>query len=199
MAGTGGAAMEASFWCDACSRLRRPGAHGEPVTACSRCGAAAAALEAIVEVVDARAFIEACHPEAGLRATAAAAPLPTVTVAVGDDCAVCLERLAPGASAAVTPCEHAYHPQCIAPWLEARGTCPLCRAHVAGGGKADRDGLVLCRFDGGRFGLGRRVAGRVHGLRFLDKDGKIERSRVAGVFKGAHLDARMAVRALRRV
>ncbi|KAL6614178.1 hypothetical protein ACP70R_036448 [Stipagrostis hirtigluma subsp. patula] len=167
MATTSG--MEASMWCHACSRLRRPGAQGEPVAACSHCGIPAVALEAVVDVVDPRAFVYGCHPEAGLRAPA---PLPAVTVGgAGGDCAVCLEKLAPGASAAVTPCGHLYHPRCVAPWIKARGTCPLCRAHVGGG---DRDGLVLCHFNSGRLGLGRRIAGRIHGVRYLDKDGKLD-------------------------
>ncbi|KAE8811194.1 E3 ubiquitin-protein ligase ATL6-like [Hordeum vulgare] len=27
-------------------------------------------------------------------------------------------------------CSHAFHPECIDPWLEARITCPLCRANL---------------------------------------------------------------------
>uniref|UniRef100_K3XR74 RING-type domain-containing protein n=1 Tax=Setaria italica TaxID=4555 RepID=K3XR74_SETIT len=193
MPGTSG--MEASFWCYACSRLRRPCAQGEPVAGCTRCGTPAAALEGIVDVVDAGAFVHACHPEAGLIKPPAPS-LPTVTIrAAGRDCAVCMEELKPGVIAAVTPCEHVYHPPCVAPWLQARGTCPLCRAPVAGA--SDRDGLVTCRFPSGRIGLGRRVAGRIHGVRMLDEGGKLVRPRVLQRgFKGVHLHARMTLGAL---
>ena len=181
--------MEASFWCYACSRLRRPGA--QAVAGCTRCGLPVAALEGIVGVVDAGAFLHACHPEAGLRTPA---PLPTVTVrGAGRDCAVCMEELMPGASAAVTPCGHVYHPHCVAPWLEARGTCPLCRAPVVGGA-GDRDGLVACHLPGGQIGLGRRVAGRVYGVRILEEDGKLVRPRVLRCgFKGVRIRARLAI------
>ncbi|RLN21680.1 hypothetical protein C2845_PM07G28350 [Panicum miliaceum] len=185
--------MEASFWCNACSRLRRPRAQGgEPVAGCTRCGTPAAALEGIVGVVDAGGFLHACHPEARPRPPA---PLPTVTVrGAGRDCAVCMEELEPGASAAVTPCEHAYHPHCVAPWLEARDTCPLCRAPVGGAG--ERDGLVACHLPGGRIGLGRRVAGRIDGVRILDEDGKLERARaLRRGYKGVGLRARIAATA----
>ncbi|CAL4953705.1 unnamed protein product [Urochloa decumbens] len=187
---TGG--MEASFWCHRCSRLCRPRAEGEPVAGCTRCGTSAVALEAIVGAVDAGAFVHACHPDAALRTPA---PLPTVTVrAAGRDCAVCTEELSPGADAAViTPCEHAYHPSCVAPWIEARGTCPLCRAPVAGAGAGagDHDGLVACHLRVGRIGLGRRVAGRIFGVRIVDEDGKLVRPpRVLRWFKWVRLHGR---------
>ncbi|CAO2195226.1 unnamed protein product [Urochloa humidicola] len=185
---TSSSGMEASFWCYACSRLRRPRADGEPVAGCTRCGTPAVALEAIVGVVDAGAFVHACHPDAGLLLrTPAPSSLPTVTVrAAGRDCAVCMEELSPGAAAAViTPCGHAYHPSCVAPWIEARGTCPLCRGPVGVGGGGDRDGFVECRLPGGRIGLGRRIAGRIYGVRILDEDGKFVRPpRVVRGFKG---------------
>ncbi|CAO1942244.1 unnamed protein product [Urochloa humidicola] len=189
--------MEASFWCYRCSRLRRPCADGEPpVAGCTRCGTSAVALEAIVGVVDAGAFLDACHPDAGLLRSPAPS-LPTVTVrAAGRDCAVCMEELTPGSIAAViTPCEHAYHPSCVAPWIEARGTCPLCRAPVGGvAGDDDRDGLVACRLSAGRIGLGRRVAGRIFGVRILDEDGKVVRPSVLRWFKGVRLHGRGRVR-----
>lgn len=122
------------LWCCACNRL-------DSTVCCARCGNPA--LEAVVDVVDAGAFLDSCHPAAASRSSE---KLATVAVRdAGRDCAVCMEDLVPGSEALVTPCGHAYHPGCVAPWLEDRGTCPLCRAHVGG-----RDGLVLCHFDGGR-------------------------------------------------
>ena len=113
-------------------------------------------------------------------------------------CAICKARLAEagwGGLRWLRPCGHVYHPHCVAPWLEARGTCPLCRAPVVGGA-GDRDGLVACHLPGGRIGLGRRVAGRVYEVRILDEDGKLVRPRVLQRgFKGVRLRlrARMAV------
>lgn len=173
---TSGTERDASFWCLACSRLHRTRA-GEAVAACPSCGAPGTALEGIVDVVDADTFLYGCHP-AGPRAGAgddATARLAAVTVRdAGRTCAVCLDELEPGASALVTPCEHVYHPLCITPWLEISGTCPLCRRGSTPEDDAP-DGLVLCDLQGGQFGLGQRVAGRVFTVRILDKDGKLVR------------------------
>ncbi|KAF8775343.1 hypothetical protein HU200_004755 [Digitaria exilis] len=185
--------MEASFWCYACSCLCQPRAQGEqPIGSCTHCGTPAATLERIVDAMDAGTFLHACHPEATLRG--ATALLPTATVlAAGRDCAVCMEELEPGTVASViTPCEHAYHPPCVAPWIEARGTCPLCRA-PAGDYAGERDGLVTCRFDRGRIGLGRRVAGRIYGVRVLTEEGKLVRPGVLRGFKGLRLRARITI------
>ncbi|WVZ68210.1 hypothetical protein U9M48_017173 [Paspalum notatum var. saurae] len=184
---SGNSGTEVYFWCSACRRLRhRHRAEGEPVAGCTHCGVPSAALELVVDVVDVGAFVHACHPDAVLRGPAPV-PLPAATVnESGHDCAVCLDELRPGASAVVTRCEHVYHPRCIAPWLEARGTCPLCRAPVD---DADRDGLVTCQFSDGRTGLGRRVGGRIYGIMILDGDGKLARPRGLSAFKGVRLRA----------
>ncbi|XP_057456707.1 uncharacterized protein LOC130747708 [Lotus japonicus] len=42
-------------------------------------------------------------------------------------CAVCKDQIAVDAEAKQLPCEHLYHSDCITPWLELRGSCPLCR------------------------------------------------------------------------
>ncbi|TVU01890.1 hypothetical protein EJB05_52656, partial [Eragrostis curvula] len=133
-----------------------------------------------------------CHPDARLRC--AKEELPAVTVRdAGRDCAVCLEELQPGESAVVTPCEHVYHARCIAPWVQARGTCPLCRTHVGAG---DRDGLVLCTFGAGRrLGLGRRVAGRIFGVKVLAADGTLARPR-RPLIQGMLLRTRISLGAL---
>jgi hypothetical protein len=50
-------------------------------------------------------------------------------------CSICLEAPAPGQAVTTLPyCCHAYHRDCITPWLQekgrARATCPLCKAPV---------------------------------------------------------------------
>lgn len=47
------------------------------------------------------------------------------------ECAVCLTAFEEGDDLRLLPhCSHAFHPECIDPWLEARVTCPLCRANL---------------------------------------------------------------------
>jgi len=59
-------------------------------------------------------------------------------------CAICLEplegsRLNPGfgrTKAKWLPCSHGFHAFCIAAWLSARSTCPLCRTPMSGQAEA---------------------------------------------------------------
>uniref|UniRef100_A0ACD5UB95 Uncharacterized protein n=1 Tax=Avena sativa TaxID=4498 RepID=A0ACD5UB95_AVESA len=47
------------------------------------------------------------------------------------ECAVCLTAFEEGDDLRLLPhCSHVFHPECIDPWLEARITCPLCRANL---------------------------------------------------------------------
>ncbi|CAM0955646.1 unnamed protein product [Alopecurus aequalis] len=47
------------------------------------------------------------------------------------ECAVCLTASEEADDLRLLPhCSHAFHPECIDPWLEARTTCPLCRANL---------------------------------------------------------------------
>ncbi|KAF7027408.1 hypothetical protein CFC21_039454 [Triticum aestivum] len=47
------------------------------------------------------------------------------------ECAVCLTEFEDDDDMRLLPhCSHAFHPECIDPWLESRTTCPLCRANL---------------------------------------------------------------------
>ncbi|KAF0906467.1 hypothetical protein E2562_011460 [Oryza meyeriana var. granulata] len=69
---------------------------------------------------------------------AAAAAIPIVPYAEirkhrssGLECAVCLTTFDDGNDLRLLPhCSHAFHPDCIDPWLEGHVTCPLCRANL---------------------------------------------------------------------
>ncbi|KAK9819886.1 hypothetical protein WJX72_003607 [[Myrmecia] bisecta] len=47
----------------------------------------------------------------------------------GVQCAVCREDLKVGDEVQIMPCNdsHVYHPPCLAPWLTAHNSCPVCR------------------------------------------------------------------------
>lgn len=42
-------------------------------------------------------------------------------------CSVCMEDFVLKESVRQLPCSHIYHNDCIIPWLEMHGTCPICR------------------------------------------------------------------------
>ena len=42
-------------------------------------------------------------------------------------CAICLEIIDPLATLRALPCQHAFHPHCVDPWLRIRNCCPLCK------------------------------------------------------------------------
>lgn len=61
--------------------------------------------------------------------------LPTTTVPQQfiDDktqCHVCMEDFVLHEEVKQLPCKHVYHQDCITPWLELHGTCPICRQVV---------------------------------------------------------------------
>ncbi|KAL2160143.1 hypothetical protein VTH06DRAFT_1798 [Thermothelomyces fergusii] len=45
-------------------------------------------------------------------------------------CAICVDDMARGEKAAVLPCDHFFHGDCVLPWLKMHGTCPVCRRSV---------------------------------------------------------------------
>ncbi|KAK3096579.1 hypothetical protein FSP39_001452, partial [Pinctada imbricata] len=47
-------------------------------------------------------------------------------------CSVCMEDFKLGEEAKKLPCEHHFHKDCIVPWLQMHGTCPVCRKDLNG-------------------------------------------------------------------
>ncbi|KAK4101127.1 hypothetical protein N658DRAFT_496827 [Parathielavia hyrcaniae] len=45
-------------------------------------------------------------------------------------CVVCVDDMVKGDKAAVLPCDHFFHEECVVPWLKLHGTCPMCRRSV---------------------------------------------------------------------
>ena len=43
------------------------------------------------------------------------------------NCAVCFDDFSLGEEARLLECGHCFHTDCIVPWLELHGTCPVCR------------------------------------------------------------------------
>ncbi|XP_076259542.1 E3 ubiquitin-protein ligase Iruka-like isoform X2 [Rhynchophorus ferrugineus] len=50
-------------------------------------------------------------------------------------CSVCWEVFQLKEQVRQLPCQHIYHENCIRPWLELHGTCPICRQNLGGNGE----------------------------------------------------------------
>ena len=47
------------------------------------------------------------------------------------DCSICKDDFVVGDTYTSMPCKHAFHPDCLLPWLKHNGTCPVCRYSIA--------------------------------------------------------------------
>jgi Ring finger domain len=87
----------------------------------------------VLAAIDAATTVVTTNASAGGKTGARCAAGPASTV----QCAVCLDGVAPGATARVLPCSHVFHKGCADAWLLSakKNSCPLCLAVVC----ADRD------------------------------------------------------------
>ena len=61
--------------------------------------------------------------------------LPTIVIVQEQvdknvQCHVCMEDFILDEKVRSLPCKHIYHGDCIIPWLELHGTCPICRKTI---------------------------------------------------------------------
>jgi len=50
-------------------------------------------------------------------------------ICINSTCVICLEDFKDGEGIKVLPCDHGFHTQCIMPWFERSGNCPVCKMH----------------------------------------------------------------------
>jgi len=70
------------------------------------------------------------------------AEIPTITIEQNQidenmQCSVCWEDFKLAEPVRKLVCEHLYHTQCIVPWLQLHGTCPICRKALADDSSAE--------------------------------------------------------------
>ncbi|CAI5476989.1 unnamed protein product [Closterium sp. Yama58-4] len=69
-------------------------------------------------------------------------------------CAVCHEDMGVGAVTQQLPCRHAYHSDCILPWLAQSNSCPVCRFRLPS--QAEADAADACPWNPGALLGGQR-------------------------------------------
>ncbi|KAG1681572.1 hypothetical protein FOA52_014080 [Chlamydomonas sp. UWO 241] len=93
-------------------------------------------LEGVLELLGAGAGAPAPTRPPASRKLVASLPVISTTReqldAWGDGavCAVCTCELEVGERVQVLPCNHRYHPACVAPWFAANNSCPTCRQEL---------------------------------------------------------------------
>mmetsp|Transcript_7556 Transcript_7556/g.16232 ORF Transcript_7556/g.16232 Transcript_7556/m.16232 type:complete len:552 (-) Transcript_7556:377-2032(-) len=45
-------------------------------------------------------------------------------------CTICQDDICKGCEAIHMPCKHAFHRECLVPWLQEHNTCPICRCEI---------------------------------------------------------------------
>ena len=90
------------------------------------------------------------EPEASGVESASSSDNSPATKTTCTSCSICIDDFEPGEKIRLLPrCGHAFHTDCILPWLTERsGSCPLCKRNVMGDGSdgleensSDEDGL----------------------------------------------------------
>ena len=46
------------------------------------------------------------------------------------ECSICLENFTVGCSRKTLPCWHGFHEECVDKWLQANGSCPICKHDI---------------------------------------------------------------------
>lgn len=53
-----------------------------------------------------------------------------LTPVIGQECPICYCPIMTDDEASVTPCNHAFHTECLVRWMEEKLICPLCRETI---------------------------------------------------------------------
>ncbi|KAJ8626672.1 hypothetical protein MRB53_019979 [Persea americana] len=61
----------------------------------------------------------------------------------GKECTICLDAFVPNQQVLLTPCNHMFHSNCLLPWVENHGKCPVCRHPLV-----ERRGNAISTYNG---------------------------------------------------